>query len=150
MPRARQVELWSIYMLLCAKQRGNIITININEGTVVMYMKHTWGTRNGHTSEIVESIKAYLAEHPVDYQGQVDNLFELLYCAYTEYNSVETPEFNDMVDPLSDKLKDLAGNDDEADEYMESVFGMCSAYERQSYVEGIKVGMRLVMELMEG
>lgn len=148
MPRVRQVELWSIYMLLCAKQRGNIITININEGTVVMYMKHTWGTRNGHTSEIVESIKAYLAEHPVNYQGQVDNLFELLYYAYTEYNSVETHEFKAMIDPLSDKLKNLASNDDEADEYMGIVFSMCSAYERQSYVEGIKVGMRLMMELM--
>lgn len=41
MRRARQVELRLIYMLLCAKQRGNIITIKINErtneGTVVMY-----------------------------------------------------------------------------------------------------------------
>ena len=56
-------------------------------------MKHTWGTRNGHTPEIVESIKTYLAEHPVNYQGQVDSLLELLYYAYTEYHSVETPEF---------------------------------------------------------
>ena len=115
-----------------------------------MYMKHTWETRSGHTSEIVESIKVYLAEHPVNYQGQVNSLLELLYYAYTEYNSVETPEFKAMIDPLSEKLKNLAANNDEADTYMDIVFSMCSAYERQSYVEGIKVGMRLVLELMEG
>lgn len=50
----------------------------------------------------------------------MDNLFELLYYAYTEYNSVETLEFKAMIDPLSEKLKDLASNDDEADEYMGS------------------------------
>ena len=114
-----------------------------------MYMKHTWGTRNGHTPEIVESIKTYLAEHPVNYQGQVDSLLELLYYAYTEYHSVETPEFKARIYSVSEKLRALARNDDEADTYMEIVFSMCSAYERQSYVEGIKVGMRLVLEMVE-
>lgn len=38
--------------------------------------------------------------------------------------------------------------DEVADEYMNYVYGMCAAYERQSYMEGIKVGARLMMELM--
>lgn len=38
--------------------------------------------------------------------------------------------------------------DEVADEYMNYVYGMCAAYERQSYIEGIKVGARLMMELM--
>lgn len=36
-----------------------------------------------------------------------------------------------------------------ADEYMNVVYSLCAAYERQSYVEGIKVGARLMMEMME-
>ena len=36
----------------------------------------------------------------------------------------------------------------EADEYMNIVFGLCTTYERQGYIEGIKVGARLMMELM--
>lgn len=39
--------------------------------------------------------------------------------------------------------------DEEADEYMNTVFSLCTAYERQGYIEGIKVGARLMMELME-
>lgn len=39
--------------------------------------------------------------------------------------------------------------DEESDEYMDIVFGLCVAYERQGYMEGIKVGVRLMMELME-
>ena len=37
-------------------------------------MAHTeriWGTRSGHTAEIVESVIQYLKEHPANYQGQV-------------------------------------------------------------------------------
>ena len=43
----------------------------------------------------------------------------------------------------------LAETDEAADEYMNVVYSLCAAYERQSYVEGIKVGARLMMEMME-
>lgn len=39
--------------------------------------------------------------------------------------------------------------DEEADEYMGIVYSLCAAYEKQGYVEGMKVGARLMMELME-
>ena len=35
--------------------------------------------------------------------------------------------------------------DGEADEYVSIVFELCTAYERQSYIEGMKVGVRLMM-----
>ena len=47
------------------------------------------------------------------------------------------------------KLRDLVETDEAADEYMNVVYSLCAAYERQSYVEGIKVGARLMMEMME-
>ena len=74
---------------------------------------------------------------------------ELLYYTFAEYNTVETPEFKEQTDPLKEKLRALAGTEQEADEYMDIVFTLCAAYERQGYMEGIKVGARLVMELME-
>ena len=43
----------------------------------------------------------------------------------------------------------LVETDEEADEYMDIVFSLCAAYERQGYIEGIKVGARLMIELME-
>ena len=108
-----------------------------------------WGTRCGHASEIVEKVVQYLKENPTNYQGQVDSLLELLYQAFTEYNSVETPAFRKQEDPLDETWRSLVETDEEADEYMNIVFGLCTTYERQGYIEGIKVGARLMMELME-
>ena len=53
----------------------------------------------------MESVVRYLKEHPANYQGQVDTLLELIYQIFTEYNSVETPEFRKQVDPLDETLR---------------------------------------------
>ena len=112
-----------------------------------------WGKRTANSSEIVHtvlgSLEAYLHSNPPDYRFQVESLLELLYYAFTEYNITESPEFKAKIGPLDRKLRDLAETDEAADEYMNVVYSLCAAYERQSYVEGIKVGARLMMELME-
>lgn len=118
---------------------------------------HTFGSRPGHTTEIVNQIKTYLETHPANYYDQMDSLLELIYHAYTEFNSVEVPEFKAVVNPLAQQLRSLvdaegkteAEVDEEADDYMNIVFHLCCVYERQSFIEGIKVGARLVMELWE-
>ena len=106
--------------------------------------KHTWGTRKFDTSAIVENIVTYLKDNPPNYQGQANGMLELRYFTFAEYNSVETPEFKEQTDPLKEKLRALVDTD-----YMDIVFSLCAAYERQGYLEGIKVGARLMMELME-
>ena len=112
-----------------------------------------WGAKNGHAGEIVEKVLQnviqYLKEHPANYLGQVDTLLELLYQAFTEYNSVETPEFKKVIHPLWEKLRSLVDTEQDADDYMDIVFSLCAAYERQGYIEGIKVGARLMMELLQ-
>ena len=109
----------------------------------------TWGVRKGHTAEVVENIKAYLQSHPANYYGQMDTSLELIYQVYTEFNSEEMPEFKDIIDLLDKILRSLVDTDEEADEYMNVVFELCAAYERQSYIEGMKTGARLMMELVE-
>ena len=115
--------------------------------------EHIREERNGHVGEIVEKVLQnviqYLKEHPANYQGQVDTLLELLYQAFTEYNSVETSEFKKAIHPLREKLRSLVDTEQDADDYMDIVFSLCAAYERQGYMEGIKVGARLMMELVE-
>lgn len=109
-----------------------------------------WEERNGYTGAIVEKVIRYLKEHPANYLGQVDTLLELLYQAFAEYNSVETPEFKKVIHPLREKLRVLVVADQGADEYMDIVFPLCATYERQGYIEGIKVGARLMKELLQG
>ena len=115
--------------------------------------EHIREERNGHVGEIVEKVLQnviqYLKEHPANYQGQVDTLLELLYQAFTEYNYVETSEFKKAIHPLREKLRSLVDTEQDADDYMDIVFSLCAAYERQGYIEGIKVGARLMMELVE-
>lgn len=115
--------------------------------------EHIREERNGHAGEIEEKVLQnviqYLKEHPANYQRQADTLLELLYQSFTEYNSVETPEFKKVIHPLQEKLRSLVDTEQEADEYMDIVFSLCAAYERQGYIEGIKVGARLMMELVE-
>ena len=46
-------------------------------------------------------------------------------------------------------MRSLVDTEQDADDYMDIVFSLCAAYERQGYIEGIKVGARLMMELVE-
>ena len=59
--------------------------------------KHAWGTRKIDTSAIVQNIVTYLKDNPPNYQGQANGMLELLYFTFAEYNSVETPEFNEYT-----------------------------------------------------
>ena len=111
--------------------------------------KHAWGTLKIDTSAIVQNIVTYLKDNPPNYQGQANGMLELLYFTFAEYNSVETPEFKEQTDPLKEKLRALVDTEQEANDYMDIVFSLCAAYERQGYLEGIKVGARVMMELME-
>ena len=111
-------------------------------------MERAWGIRTGRASEIISALKLYLQEHPTNFYGDVDTLLELIYFHYTEYSPVETPEFKAVINPLEKILRSLVETDQEADEYMSIVFELCIAYERQAYVDGMKLGARLVMELM--
>lgn len=111
---------------------------------------HIWGTRSASALGILEKVKEYLHDQSVSFGTDADSFLELLYYAFTEYNTVESPEFKKEIDPLKEKLRGLSDTDEESDEYMDIVFSLCAAYERQGYMEGIKVGVRLMMELMEG
>ena len=96
-----------------------------------------WGTRTGHSREIAAKPISYLQAHPENYCAQMDTLLDLLYQSYTESNSVETPEFKAVINPLDRTLRDLADTegkteakvDEETDEHMNIVFEMCTAYE---------------------
>ena len=105
------------------------------------------GIRTGHTTSIIASVKEYLTQHPADYLEQVDSLLELIYMAYTEYNSVETPELKAGISEAEKELRSLVDTEAERERYMNAVYHMCAVFEKVAYIEGMKTGARLVMEL---
>ena len=66
--------------------------------------KHTWGTRTGHSREIAAKIISYLQAQSVGNEkwneDWPDTLLDLIYQSYTEFNSIETPEFKAVINPL--------------------------------------------------
>lgn len=66
-----------------------------------------------------------------------------------ELNSEEMQELKEITDPLEKSLGLLIASEEEADRYMNIVYELCAVYERRSDIEGMKVGARLVVELME-
>ena len=105
------------------------------------------GIRTGHTTSIIASVKEYLTQHPADYPDQVDSLLELIYMAYTEYNSVETLELKAGISEAEKELRSLVDTEAERERYMNAVYHMCAIFEKVAYIEGMKTGARLVMEL---
>lgn len=107
------------------------------------------GIRIGHAASIIASVKKYLEQHPADYEEQVDSLLELIYMAYTEYNSVETPELKAGISEAEKALRSLVDTEAERERYMNAVYHMCAIFEKAAYIEGMKTGARLVMELVK-
>lgn len=105
------------------------------------------GIRTGHAASIIASMKEYLTQHPADYLEQVDSLLELFYMAYTEYNSVETPELKAGISEAEKALRSLVDTEAERERYMNAVYHMCAVFEKTAYIEGMKTGARLIMEL---
>lgn len=105
------------------------------------------GIHTGHTASIIASVKEYLTQHPADYLEQVDSLLELIYMAYTEYNTVETPELKAGISEAEKELRSLVDTEAERERYMNAVYHMCAVFEKTAYIEGMKTGARLVMEL---
>ena len=114
-------------------------------------MKQT-GLRSGASGEVMKKMRSYLAEHPVDYHGDVDSLLELLYHFFTEYEPVENEELRRQFTELEHQLmKSLVIMGDSCRDTVESlmtiVSSVCAECERAAFMEGVKVGARLILEL---
>ena len=114
-------------------------------------MKRT-GLRSGASGNVLENWRNYLAEHPVDYHGDVDSLLELLYHFFTEYEPVENADVHRHFTELENQLMNsLTIMGDSCRETIESlmtiVSSVCAECERAAFMEGVKVGARLILEL---
>ena len=49
--------------------------------------------------------------YPANYSDQMNSLLEMLYYAYTEFNSVGIPEFKAAVNPPNQQLRSLVETD---------------------------------------
>ena len=86
------------------------------------------GLCSGASGNVLENWRNYLAEHTVDYHGDVDSLLELLYHFFTEYEPVENEELRRQFTDLEHHLMEsLAIMGDSCRETVESLITIVSS-----------------------
>lgn len=94
----------------------------------------------------IENLKAYLAEQSPNYgYDDANSILEMLYYYYTVANPVDNTVILCQFKELNSILRHLPYSENEA---IFSLTGnLCAAHERQAFLDGIHVGIRLFSEL---
>ena len=96
--------------------------------------------------KITKRLKDYIDTHPFDSgDSDCETVLDQIYQAYAESHESDPSEISDGFKALEEFLCNLPLDDNNA------VFNLCcrlcSAYEQKAFVDGIKYGMYLMVEL---
>ena len=91
-----------------------------------------------------EKLRTYIAGNPPDF-GDGESVLTLLYEAYADSNKMDdgtiTQDFNELYRQMNGmQLRDM-------DKIIYPVCTLCRDHQRSGFVEGVKVGIRLRIEL---
>ena len=96
--------------------------------------------------KIAERLKAYIDTHPFDPgDSACETVMEQLYQAYVETHESDPPEIKKGFKELDEILEMLPLTDNNA--VFNLCCGLCSAYERKAFADGVMYGAHLVAEL---
>lgn len=115
--------------------------------------KQSWpGIVHKDTAEqVLDIFRIHLLTHPDRYFNGIDFIAEFLYFQYTETNPVENETVRKSYTAFMDELTGALGYDKGAwSEKIASIESKAnvafSEYEKAAYIEGMKLGVRIVME----
>lgn len=95
-----------------------------------------------------ESLKAFLSQQAPSFgYDDAGSVLEMLYYYYTVANPVDNAVIRCQLEQLNGILCHLPWAESEA--VFSLVSDLCAAYERQAFLDGIQVGLRLFTELNE-
>lgn len=95
----------------------------------------------------IQNLKSFLAEqHPSFGFDDANSILEMLYYYYTQDNPIDSALIRCRVKELDECIPRLTGMESNA--IFSATMGLCGEYERQAFLEGIQVGMRLFDELV--
>ncbi|MBP3673709.1 MAG: hypothetical protein J6J18_07760 [Oscillospiraceae bacterium] len=88
----------------------------------------------------------YLAEHPLDYGYEnINSLLELFARFYLKRHPIESTAFSPVMDSLNPILKSLSQK--RTRRLFRIINDLCIEYEQSAFIEGIRVGAQLSLEL---
>ena len=90
----------------------------------------------------------YLKSREVNYgKFEVETLLEFLWSAYSYVNPIDNDYMREKMEKMEPVLKPLSFED--ANLIDDTIAALCFEIERLAFVEGVRVGARLAMELNE-
>ena len=96
-------------------------------------------------NEYIEALKYYVSQNPPDYTRDANSILELLYCYYRERNTVEPDAIKVAFEDLYQRMHGMPLRD--MDRIIDTVCTLCREFERDGFVEGIKIGVCLGQEI---
>lgn len=119
--------------------------------------------QNKYIEKLKELLEDYIKKTKPEYYPPVENLLDLIYEHYTENNPVEKSTVagkaaKEKEKELEEWLRGLEGMDRLVDDYvgdkiplwekiMDRQGTVCCTWEKTAFEEGLKVGIRLMMEV---
>ena len=91
-----------------------------------------------------EKLRTYIAENPPNF-GDGKSVLTLLYEAYAESNRMDDGTIKEDFNELYRLMNGMELQ--EMDKIIYPVCTLCRDHQRSGFVEGVKVGLRLVQEL---
>ena len=96
--------------------------------------------------QFIEAIKTELKQQQIKYgYTDVHTLMEYLWRTYTEENPISNDKLRTLeekMDPILDSLPNA-----DSDKLFLTFWEFCQEYERAAFLDGFRVGARLMMEL---
>ena len=92
----------------------------------------------------IEKLRTYIAENPPNF-GDGESVLTLLYEAYAESNRMDDGTIKEDFNELYRLMNGMELQ--EMDKIIYPVCTLCRDHQRSGFVEGVKVGLRLVQEL---
>lgn len=94
--------------------------------------------------EYLKCLQAHIERHTPDF-GDADSVLTLLYEAYSDCNRMDDAVIKEDFHRLYEQMNGLSLRD--MDRILDPVCTLCRSHERCGFVEGVKVGVRLIQEL---
>lgn len=94
--------------------------------------------------EYLKCLQAHIERRTPDF-GDADSVLTLLYEAYSDCNRMDDAVIKEDFHRLYEQMNGLPLRD--MDRILDPVCTLCRSHERCGFVEGIKVGVRLIQEL---
>ena len=91
-----------------------------------------------------EKLRTYIVENPPDF-GDGDSVLTLLYESYADNNRMDDDCIKEDFNELYQKMNGMTLT--QMDTILDPVCTLCRDHQRSGFVEGIKIGVRLIDEL---